>query len=1017
MASAGAAGVVRFGAFEFDPSLRELRKGKTRLRVPDQSLAVLALLLERPGEVVTREAIQAHLWPNGTIVEFEHSVNSAAKRLRDALADSASVPRYIETLPRKGYRFIGKVERPVAPPSADPHPITSISHYRILAPIGRGAMGVVYMAEDLSLGRSVALKFLPEELAAHRPSLDRLRREARMIAALNHPCICTLYELGEEAGRAFLSMELLEGESLRHRLQRGRLAEAEFFHTARQVAEGLAAAHSKGIVHRDIKPENLFLTHDGHVKILDFGLAKLSRHPVLSADSTIATQPDMSTPGLVVGTVSYMSPEQVRGETVDHRSDIFSFGCVLYELLSGRCPYLGATGGEIMNSILMEEPRAMTNVRPELDRIIRRCLEKDPSKRFQSVDELLVHLEIQATASVPHLATDGPSRRWMTVMLACLVTIGLAISGIIAFRQSQVTPSSLKPSRRLTISLPPDAPVAPAGLVSAYGDCPALALSPDGAQLAYVAQMGTVTRICVRDMNTSKVVPLPGTEGGHTPFFSPRGDSLGFFAEGKLKRISLSGGPAYELTDAPSAWGGAWAADDSIYFSRYEGEGIKKIAAEGGPVQVVTNGSHFMPEPISGDRRLLVTSGNDTLLCEPNKPPKLVMRGYGARYVPTGHLLFAMPGGLMAAPFREEQAELTGPAVSLFDDLRTGAYGVAQFTFDRDGTLVYVPGKPQLATSFVWVDRKGRRQSLGLPDGIHSAFDLSPDGRFLAFTLAGQTRESEITIFVHNLQTGADARLTPRVVAGRPSTNLYPRWTPDGRHIIYLRRIDSKWELMSAPVDGGTAAEVLWSRSEVGPVYLYPMSFSPDGSVMTAFGPSADTSFDIYLLPVDAAGRPHPEQRRVLMGNPFGEAFGQISPDGHWMLYSSDESGRHEVYVTSYPDPGAIHRITRDGGREPVWNPSAPEILYLQGRQMYSVKVTLSPDFRSDPPQLLFEGPFPDVPGLGYDITNDGQRFLMLETKDLLEPARTINVVTNFFDELRRRVPPGRSNSNPSDSR
>lgn len=1016
MASAGAAGVVRFGAFEFDTSLRELRKGKTRLRVPDQSLAVLALLLERPGEVITREEIQAQLWPDGTVVEFEHSVNSAAKRLRDALSDSAASPRFIETLPRKGYRFIGRVERIAGPLPAPPDQISQISHYRILAPIGRGAMGIVYLAEDLSLGRSVALKFLPAELAAHPPSLDRLQREARMIAALNHPAICTLYELGEEAGQVFLAMEHLEGETLRHRLARGRLAEAEFFHTARQVAAGLAAAHCKGIVHRDIKPENLFLTHDGHVKILDFGLAKFYRRPVLGADASPQAQLDLTTSGIVLGTVSYMSPEQVRGDKVDHRSDIFSLGCVLYELLSGRCPFLGAKAGEIMNAILQEDPPPLPGIRPGLARIVMRCLEKEPGNRFQSVQDLLALLEGHSEAAGRSAVLAGPRWGWLTVSVSLLVMVGLSLGAILAFRDSSNS-ASLKPSQRLTISLPPEAPLAAAGVVSPSSDCPALALSPDGAQLAYVAQMDGGTRICLRDMSTSKVTPLPGTEGGHTPFFSPRGDALGFFAQGKLKRISVSGGPAYDLADAPNPWGATWSSDNFIYFSRYEGEGIKKISADGGPVQAVTNGPHFMPEPINGGRRLLATRDLDTLLFEPNKAPRILLQGYAARYVPTGHLLFAIAGALMAAPFREDQAEVTGPAVSMSDDLRTGVYGVAQFSLSREGTLVYVPGKPQMATSFVWVDRKGRRQNIGLPDGIHAAFDLSPDGRYLALTLAGQARVTEMIIWIHDLQTGTNVRLTPRVSAGPPPVDIYPRWTPDGRHIIYCQVHDSKWDLMWIPVDGATAPELLWSRSETGPDYLYPMSFSPDGSVLAVFGPSSGTSFDIYLIPLDATGRPHPEQRRIFLRNPFGEGFGQISSDGRWMLYSSDESGRYEVYVTSYPKPGAIHRVTMNGGREPVWNPGAPEILYLLGRQMYSVKVTLSPDFRSDAPQLLFEGPFPDVPGLGFDITNDGQRFLMLQNKDLLEPVRTINVITNFFDELRRRVPPGRTNSNPSGSR
>jgi DNA-binding winged helix-turn-helix (wHTH) protein len=301
---------VRFGGFEFDFSSEELRKGRTRLRVPDQSLAILAMLLERPGELVTREAIQARLWPNGTVVEFEHSVNSAVKRLRQALLDTASTPRYVETLPRKGYRFIGTME----PTEGEPEglaPGTVISHYRILAEAGRGAMGVVYKAEDTDLGRMVALKFLPEELAAHPPALERLRREARMIGALNHPGICTMYQLGESSGRVFLAMEFLEGESLRERIARKPLSEGEFIDVAVQVAKALEAAHAEGMVHRDIKPDNLFLTKQGVVKLMDFGLAK----PV-EEESGGALQSS------VTGTSGYMSPEQARGEALDARSDI-----------------------------------------------------------------------------------------------------------------------------------------------------------------------------------------------------------------------------------------------------------------------------------------------------------------------------------------------------------------------------------------------------------------------------------------------------------------------------------------------------------------------------------------------------------------------------------------------------------------------------------------------------------------------------------------------------------------------
>ncbi|WP_321477705.1 protein kinase [uncultured Paludibaculum sp.] len=997
-------GVVRFGAFEFDTTLGELRKGKTRIRVPDQSLAVLALLLERPGEVVLREEIQARLWPHGTVVEFEHSVNSAVKRLRDALSDTANAPRYIETLPRRGFRFLGKLDEPAMPSAADPDQGTVLSHYRVLAPVGRGAMGVVYRAEDLTLGRPVALKFLPEELAADPVSLARLRREARMIGALNHPCICTLYELGEAAGRVFLAMEYLEGESLRQRLSRGRPAEGEFLHTAQQVASGLAAAHAKGIVHRDIKPENLFLTHDGHVKILDFGLAKLVRQPTAGGDPSAESLAGASSPGVAIGTVAYMSPEQVCGATVDHRSDIFSFGCVLYELLSGRSPFLGATAGTIMNAILQDQPPALAAVKPELAGIVGHCLEKDPGARFQSVDDLLLDLQAQSQTAAHDEERAGPGRRWKIPLVSLVSVAVLALAVAVALWWAPPAPP-LKPSQRFTINLPADAPLAPSGVIWPSSDCPALALSPDGTQLAYVALMDSGTRICLRDMTTGKVTPLPGTEGAHTPFFSPKGDSLGFFAEGKLKRTSVNGGAPYTLTDAPNPWGAVWGTDDTIFFSRYQGEGIKKIAVDGGPVQVVTGGQVSMPEPLNGGRTLMVTSGLRTMLVEPGKKPRQVIDGFGARYVPTGHVLYAVDGGLMAAPFHQAKGERMGPSVLLADDLRTASYGVAQFTFSMDGTLVYAPGRPQLMSSFVWVERNGTRQPLALPEAIHHAFNLSPDGRYLAFTVANGPSPGDVTIWIRDLQRNETFRLTPRDPDGRPQVNNYPRWTPDGRHLVFFGNIEGRPRLLWTTVGSSAPPDVLWSAGTTGPFYLCPMSFSADASAMVAFGTAAESSYDIYLIPMGANNRPLVNQRSLLLGKPFGEVFGQVSPDGHWLAYASDESGRYEVYVTSFPKPGAIHQISKRGGTEPIWNPSAPEIVYMQRRIMYSAKVTLGPEFRSEPPERLFDGPFPNIPGFGYDISNDGRRFLMLENPSLLEPTRTLNVVTNLFDELRRRAP------------
>lgn len=1009
MAFAGAAGVVRFGAFQFDAVSGELRKGKRPIRVPGQPLCILAILLEKPGEIVSREEIRARLWPNGTIVEFDRSVDSAVKRLRDALQDSAGAPRFIETIPRQGFRFIGQLRQLAVKPGADLLPGRTISHYRILAPAGRGAMGAVYGAEDLTLGRMVALKFLPEELASHPPSLDRLRREARLIAALGHPNICTLYELGEVGMRAFLAMEYLDGESLRQRLTRGRTGQSEFFHIARQVLSGLEAAHAKGIIHRDINPENLFLTHDGKVKILDFGLAKQMPRTTAGGAAESGTEFGTSNPGMPIGTIAYMSPEQIRGEVVDCRSDVFSFGCVLYEMLSGRTPFLGASADSIMQAIRQEAPPPLPGVEPGLECIVRRCLEKDPHMRFQSAADLLRQLQSHTRLSHSELRIHGRhAGNWPLWVLGMMLIATIAGAVGLASRWLSRAQPSLNVSRRFNIVLPVDAPLAPAGLVSPASDCPALALSKDGSRLAYVAQMGGGTRICIRDMRTGNVTPLNGTEGGHTPFFSPDGGSLGFFAQSMLKRIPVQGGTPRVLADAPNPWGAVWGSDDFIYFNRFEAEGIKRVAADGGPIQVCTTAQHFMPELLEGGRYLLVTAVFGTTLIEPGKRPKILTDGFGAHYAPTGHLLYATPGELMAVPVSLSRGEPVGPAVLLASDLRTASFGVAQFSVAQDGTLIYAPGVPQLMTSFMWVERDGRRRSLGLPEEMHHTFDLSPDGRYLAYTSMEGSHSKGWTIWVRDLRTNTKWRLGTRSPSASPPFNVYPRWTPDGKHLLYAQRGKEEYQLVWAAADGGSEPEILWTSGTTGPTYLYPMSFVPDGSVLVAFGLSKDTSIDTYLVPLDPTGRPVPDKMRLFSGRLFAEAFGQISPDGHWLLYSSDESGSYGIYVTPYPKGGVVHQVSKDGGAEPIWNPIAPEILYLRQSRVYSVAVSLGPEFHADPPRFLFEGPFPDVPGFSFDITNDGRRFLMLENPRLFEPTRTLTVVTNVFDELRRRAPSGR---------
>ncbi len=600
--------------------------------------------------------------------------------------------------------------------------------------------------------------------------------------------------------------------------------------------------------------------------------------------------------------------------------------------------------------------------------------------------------------------------KWKMATVAASILAGLALvaAGIVVKMRPQEP--TLGPSMHLTITLPPDMPLAPAGIMQESSDRPALALSPDGSRLAYVAQIGSKTRICVRNMTDGKVLPLAGTEEGHTPFFSPNGAFIAFFAAGKLRKTPSSGGSVTALADAPSPFGGTWGVDGNIYFNRYEGEGICQVAENGGPTSVFSPGQQLMPEPGVRGKGLLVRTGTGSIcyVRAGGTTTPIVDSRFGGRLSPTGHLIYAREGRLVAARLDTSAMKVAGPSVEMLDDLRTAPYGVAQFALAQDGTLVYASGHDQMKTSFVWVDRRGNLRPLGLPEDQYSAFKLSPDGKRLALVALDETK-SVNEIWIYDLVQRTKSRLTPRAATGAAKGGSFPLWTPDDRRVVYLRRQGLSSQLILKAADGGTEEIVLWSRKNTGPEWLYPMSFSPDGSVMVVFGPGGQTSFDQYLMRFNAGesstGKIEPE---LFQGSPFGEGFGQISRDGRWMLYASDESGKYEICVTTYPKPGAVYRVSRNGGLEPRWNPAGPEIVYLAGSQMYAVDVSFDPEFRAGEPRLLFEGAFPNVPGLGYDITPDGREFLMLENKDFLKPSTTLTVVTNFFDELRRRVRPGK---------
>ncbi|MDO8943281.1 MAG: protein kinase, partial [Desulfobacterales bacterium] len=594
-------------------------------------------------------------------------------------------------------------------------------------------MGVVYKALDVRLGRAVALKVLPLGKLMDPDRKRRFVQEARAASALNHPHIVTVHDIDQSGGVDFIAMEYVEGKTLGELIGRKGLKLGEALKYAIQIADALVRTHSVSVVHRDLKPGNVMVTSDGRVKILDFGLAKLTEPASVGPKDASLAAPPSTELGLIFGTLGYMSPEQAQGKKVDARSDIFSFGTVLYEMLTGRRLFTRDTQAQTLAAILDAEPPPLPAEIPrELERVVARCLRKDVDHRYQHMDDVKIALEElkedsdSGKLSAPAGLQPSPRRKVLMWAVGAVAAVLLVAGGWYLGRSRTETAS--RPSMRFTINLPAEAPLAPAGSMPLGQDRLALSLSPDGNRLAYVAQVGNTTQIYTRDMLSGKIEPLPDTQGGHSPFFSPDGSSIGFFADGKLKRTPSIGGPVLSLADAPQPVGGVWGSDGTIYFNRMNNDGIQKLRADGDAVEVVIRGVVTTPEFLSVTRGLLATSPDGTVHVGQNGEPRRLIGGSGARYAPSGHLVYAAEGKLAAVPLNESKVEITGTPVTLFDDLRTGSHGVAQFTFARNGTLIYAPGHPHNLTSFVWVDRTGRARPAGLPAGHYLPFDLSPDG-------------------------------------------------------------------------------------------------------------------------------------------------------------------------------------------------------------------------------------------------------------------------------------------------
>jgi serine/threonine protein kinase/Tol biopolymer transport system component len=887
----------------------------------------------------------------------------------------------------------------------------TLGHYRIFEQIGAGGMGVVYRASDTQLGRDVALKVLPEGFARDYERMARFKREAQLLATLNHPGIATIYGLEESGDVRAIAMELVDGPTLADCLYSGPIPLEDALPIARQIAEALEAAHEKGIIHRDLKPANVKVTPGGKVKVLDFGLAKALVEA--SGAGNITGSPTISEiasrAGVILGTAAYMSPEQARGKPLDRRTDVWSFGCLLYEMLTGKNSFGGDTVSDTIARIIEREPdwHALPEQTPQgVRQVLRRCLQKDPQRRLHDIAD--ARLEIEETLAsplpgMPAAAPPAPESRpvwWRSATLWISIMIGAAGIGFGIWTLRHTPPSAHGPLVRFSVTLPLNEQLG--GL-----DFPSVALSPTGTHLAYVANRGSLSRLFLHRMDNLQDEPISGTEHALGPFFSPDGQWLGFFADGKLMKTSIGGGAPTVLCDAPIGFGAVWGTDNTITFAPTGGSGLMQVSAAGGTPREITKlneekgeFSHRWPDLLPGGKTLLFTVGatgswDDAQIVaqslDTGERHVLITGGTFPHYLPTGHLVYARGGSLMAVPFDITYPKVTGPAMVVLSKVWVSIDGAAQFGLSPLGHIVYVAGSPPgREHTLVWVDRSRVMEPLASPGRNYSEPRLSPDGRRLAVTI---TQNSE-NIWIHDVPTGSFTQLTFE------GNNSMPVWTLDGARIAFASNKAGALNLFWKQADGSGNDE----RLTTGGQSQAPYSWSPRSHSLVFVEQSPTTGRDIWMLSID-----RDLKSRAILQSPFNETGPALSPDGRWLAYVSDESGHNEVYVIplmSAPGAQARRQVSTDGGTEPLWSREGSEIFYRVGNKMMACKTRTAPDFQAGPPQLLFEGAYEKGRDSrpAYDVTADGRRFLMLRSDNSESAPTRFEIVLEWFEELKRRV-------------
>ncbi len=893
--------------------------------------------------------------------------------------------------------------------------------YEVLSSLGVGGMGEVWRARDTRLQRDVAIKALPRHLADDPERLARLAREARLLASLNHPNVAAIYGLEEADGSPFLVMELVEGQSLAQRLAAGPLPLEDALSVGIQIAAGLEAAHGAGVIHRDLKPANVMIRPDGSVKVLDLGLAR-------TVESAAATDPSMSPTitsaptgtGVILGTAAYMSPEQARGRPLDKRTDIFSFGCVLYESLTSQRAFPGDTVSDSLAAILRAEPDwgALAGDTPASVRnLLRRCLQKDPRKRLQDIGDARIELDEAASAPrEPETATVvlARPRRGRSLLWA----LGGVLAGVAA---------TLLAGRFLARPAPTAAPSPvraflplPAGVEPGAGWRPALALSPDGRTVVFRAVEQGVARLYRRRLDAAAAEAIPGTEGGHTPFFSPDGQWLGFIAGFELRKLPAAGGSPIRIASVPPVTAGAaWDTDGTVVLPMTVNDALSGVHESSGSIRPVTKldasrgeHAHLWPQTLPDGRGILVTMvlGQDfqdlasaqIVVVDPKSARRtVVLEGSTfARYA-NGRLVFVRGGSVFEAGFDLSRLAVTGSPVPLPD--RIAIYesnGSASFALSPDGALVYVEGPPisDPNTTVLRLDRTGHGAPLPLRPGIYAEPRLSPDGKTLAIQ---RCERAPCKLYLYDIARNVLSPFTTE-----PGRFFCPVWAPDGKRLAYTGFSFGTPALYVKNADGSGRPERLTNaRTDTRETAEFADSWSPDGRTIAYTGvhgiAAGQIQRDISLVSADGNRQP-----RLWFQDPQRELAAAFSPDGRWIAYVAEDVGPPEVYIRPYPGPGGFTKVSTNGGVEPVWTRGGRELLYRQDDKFFSVEVTTEKGLTVGSPRLLFEadlarGGREDRP-FEYDASRDGNQIYAIRTVPVPEPERRLAIVTNWLSALGR---------------